>query len=216
MKKKIIYSAITGDYEDPLQHTIPKGWEYRLYSDKPGVGTHLLENPEGLSAVKLQRKAKILPWELFDFDVCVWIDGNTIFDPNALDSLVGYDFAVSNHPERDCIYHEAQCIIEFGKDTVENIMPIVMRYAREGYPEHNGLCATHALIRKNTQQNRIFCEEWWNEVKNYSHRDQMSFNYVLWKHPIMLGIIKFKTIFKTVSIHRKLKSRYKSRYTKIN
>ena len=24
-------------------------------------------------------------------------------------------------------------------------------------------------------------EKWWNEIINYSHRDQLSFNYILWK-----------------------------------
>lgn len=24
-------------------------------------------------------------------------------------------------------------------------------------------------------------EVWWNEIKNYSHRDQLSLNYAIWK-----------------------------------
>ena len=29
-------------------------------------------------------------------------------------------------------------------------------------------------------------EEWWNMVLYYSHRDQLSFNYVLWKTGIKI------------------------------
>lgn len=206
--KKIIYSAITGEYEAPLVHNIPPGWEYRLYSNREGVGTHYVEN-NGLTDVKLARHIKICPWEYFDFDVCIWIDGNTIFDPNAIDMLSGYEFVISTHPERDCIYAEAEAILKFGKDKPETINPIIEQYIEEGYPKKNGLVASHAIVRKNTEGNKIFCEKWWEQVKERSHRDQMSFNYVLWKYGMpMLTFIPFKTVFKTVSTHRSIKSRY--------
>ena len=45
-KKKIIYSAITGDYDNPIVHDIPEGWEYRLYTnDKYNKSaTHFIDN----------------------------------------------------------------------------------------------------------------------------------------------------------------------------
>jgi len=204
--RKIIYSAITGDYvsKDTAPHyQIPEGWEYRLYSDNPKVNpTHLIEDKLGLGSKKLARHIKLMPWEYFDFDVCVWVDGNTSFDASKIDELAEHDFVISKHPQRDCLYDEAVAIVKYGKDTQENMDRITERYAREGVPKNVGMVASHVIVRKNTEENREFCRRWWEEVQDNSHRDQMSFNYVLWKNPRDIFYIPFRTIFKTHNIHR--------------
>lgn len=201
LPKKIVYSAITGNYDNPLPHKLPNGWEYRLYSNTPGVGTHQVEN-NGLSDVKLARHIKIMPWDYFDFDVCVWIDGNTIFQKDELENLCQYDFTISTHPERNCIYDEAAALESFGKENVDLLIDITDRYKEEGFPKQRGLVASHAIIRKNTVENKEFCKKWWHEVKNNSHRDQMSFDYVLWKNPLSIHYIKFNTIFRRTTLHK--------------
>ena len=53
----------------------------------------------------------------------------------------------------------------------------------EKYPEHNGLLFASVLIRKHHDENlKKVMEDWWYCVKNYSKRDQLSFNYVAWKN----------------------------------
>ncbi len=203
-QKKIIYSAITGNYDKwdkPLPHEIPEGWEYRMYSNNKNIkATHYIESH--LSDVKLQRYLKTMPWDFFDFDVCLWIDGNTTFDAKKIEELCKYDFVTTQHPVRDCIYDEAEACAKFHKDTPENLQRVVEKYRKEGFPEHTGLITSHAILRRNTKENKDFCQKWWIEIRDNSHRDQMSFNYILWKNPIPIHYIKFMTIFKTVNIHR--------------
>lgn len=199
--RKIIYSAITGEYDKAIIHNIPEGWEYRLYTNIKDIpGTFYVESD--LSNVKLARRIKIMPWDYFDFDVCVWIDGNTSFDATKIEQLCKHDFVISKHPICECLYDEGARILSRKKDTVESINGILDRYRKENVPHNLGMVASHAIIRKNNEVNKNFCQEWWNEVEKYSHRDQMSFNYVLWKNPIPVFYIKFKSIFWTISLHK--------------
>lgn len=200
--KKVIYTAITGNYEPPLKHQIPPGWEFKLFTNQIDIPGSIFVPNNGLSDVKLARRIKILPWEYFDFDVCLWIDGNTVFNKDKIEELTKSDFVISKHPERDCIYDEGEAIIKFGKDSREQINRVLKRYEEEGFPKKDGLVASHAILRKNTPEIKFFCEEWWKEVLVNSHRDQMAFNYVLWKNPIAINYIPFKTTFRPTYIHR--------------
>ncbi len=56
------------------------------------------------------------------------------------------------------------------------------RYKREGYPRNNGLVAAGLIARKHNRRVIQFCRRWWQETKNGCYRDQLSFNYVLWKY----------------------------------
>ncbi len=200
--KKVIYSAITGDYDQPLMHKIPEGWEYKLFSNNKKIPATDYVTSDHLTDVQLARHIKICPWEYFDFDVCLWIDGNTVFDQAEIDKLTDYEFVISRHSERDCMYEEGKAIVHFKKEKPDMINNILMRYQQEGLPVHSGMVASHAIIRWNTENNKKLCYEWWNELVHGTHRDQMSFNYVLWKNPIDIYYIPFRTIFKTTSIHR--------------
>jgi len=204
--KKIIYSAIIGDYDEPITHDLPNGWEYILFTDNrniTGSNVRYVDVPKDVSPVKFARKIKILPWEYFDFDYCLWIDGNTKFQKEEIWKLAKHDFVASSHPMRNDIYEEGEKIVELHKDTRETVDRVLKRYRNEGFPENFGLIASHAIIRKNTEQNKTLSYMWWDEVQQHSHRDQLSFGYVLWKYPIDMHLVGFKTIFTTVSIHRK-------------
>ena len=83
------------------------------------------------------------------------------------------------HPQRDCVYLEAQACKYLKKDTSQFIDPQIQRYRAEGYPTHNGMVATGVLARKHTPRVLEFCNAWWQELDKSSHRDQLSFNYTL-------------------------------------
>jgi hypothetical protein len=43
---------------------------------------------------------------------------------------------------------------------------------------------TNIIIRKGKEFVKRLMEEWWQEIKKNSHRDQLSINYVIWKQGI--------------------------------
>ena len=70
----------------------------------------------------------------------------------------------------------------FKKETLKNIIPIRERYKKENFPDDKGHAECSLIVRKH---NCISCinlmENWYYEIKHNSRRDQLSFNYVLWK-----------------------------------
>lgn len=94
--------------------------------------------------------------------------------------LADTDLAAFRHPHRDCIYDEGSACIAFGKDTSGAIRPQMTRYQEEGYPSHYGLSACILLVRRNTPELAAFETRWFKEVFRFSHRDQLSFDYVRW------------------------------------
>jgi hypothetical protein len=130
------------------------------------------------------RRQKIMGYDLSD--VTVWIDGaiklEQAMTPEKCDELLGdADIALYRHNKRKCIFSEAQACIDFDKDDPKVITKQMDRYRDEGMPKNFGLVATGILIRRNTPAMKDFSEMWWDEVKNGSNRDQLSFDYCRWK-----------------------------------
>ena len=62
---------------------------------------------------------------------------------------------------------------------------------RENYPPNLGLLSAMVLVRRHNEADvKKVGEEWWEEMKYYSHLDQMSFNYVAWKRRLNFNWIK--------------------------
>ena len=193
---KVIYRCITGTYE-PLTDLsyVNLDYDYICFSDNVNYDGYLWEirpipsELKTLSNVKQQRVIKILPHKyLSEYKFSIWIDGN-------IDIRGDVDVYISNnltnpskcvympeHPIRDCLYQEAIACIQRKKDTQENIENHLKPYRDEGYPAHNGMVQSGIIFRK---QREPYCielmEMWAKELINGSHRDQMSFNYCLWK-----------------------------------
>lgn len=56
------------------------------------------------------------------------------------------------------------------------------KYTIIGFPNNYGLNETNVIIRFNSEKVNRIMDAWAYEVSRHSHRDQLSFNYVLWKH----------------------------------
>ena len=97
---------------------------------------------------------------------------------------------VRSHPYRRCIYREAQEILKCNLDTTRSVGRVIARYRDEGFPENLGLVESNFLLRKHNDASMIaFSEAWWQLVKDLSRRDQLTFNYLLWKNPIAVDFI---------------------------
>jgi len=191
----ILYSCIIGRYDQIHEFETP----YRkiLFTDRPIFSSTWevkVIDPEP----KLFRKVKILP-HLFlpPHDRSIWIDGH--LQPQDLTVFERSGFWLMKHPVRDCVYQEAQECVMLRKDNPATIHEQVNRYRLEGYPAHNGLCATGVLIRDNNPEYYHFLDMWWHQVRTGSVRDQLSFNYCAWRtgleyetFPYLFSIKKWK------------------------
>ena len=54
------------------------------------------------------------------------------------------------------------------------------------------------MLRKHNEEDCVrFMEQWFEELKNGSHRDQLSFNYVAWKNEDIKIFYLDKTIYRS-------------------
>jgi len=202
LNKKVIYTAIFGGYDKlPDPTFIPDGWDFICFTDSDIESDiwNVIKVPAIYKdPTRNARKCKILPHRWFpNYEYSLWVDGNIIVrgDVNNLisDYLRDANLAVHDHNQnrldpRDCVYKEAEVIFYFGKkngnykDDPNVIHKQIQKYANEGYPKHNSLAVTMQLLRRHNEQDCIAAmESWWNELKYNSKRDQLSFNYIMWK-----------------------------------
>lgn len=196
-KRGVVYTCITGGYDAVRNHSfISSEWDYVCFTDQ------IPENKEqyiwefrklsftDLDDVRNQRWHKLHPHKLFpDYAQSIWVDG--IIDVvneeffNGLGKLSVQDkkFALSIHPERDCIYDELDACIQLGKDNEMLMRKQVDLIRASGFPKNYGLFETGVMYRKHHDANIIsIMEDWWLWIKNYSRRDQLSLTFVLWQH----------------------------------
>jgi len=193
----VIYTAIFGDY-DILREGEHKGRKV-IFTDREQEVTSwevVRCASEFEDSTRSARQKKILSHIVFpDEDYVVWMDGSLEmkidFNEDILESLLGrYDMALYPHKYRSCIYQEARACKDRNKDDHNIINAQMKRYREDGYPPGIGLAETGFLIRRNTQQVKEFNEMWWSEVQKGSRRDQLSFNYCLWKLGTKVRLIR--------------------------
>lgn len=220
--KKVIYTCITGKYDTLLEPTyITEGFDYICFTDNEEFKSKiwnikpLPSETEELSQVKKQRYVKLNPHKLLsEYDISIWVDGNVSINGDLnefVNSVVKDDISVyvPQHPSRKCIYAESKAVISMKKDIKEVVEPQMKKYEEEGFPKNYGLLQSNILLRKHNEKDCIrLMEGWFEELKNNSHRDQLSFNYILWKNSDINVFYINKDIcrskwFKWNAIHKK-------------
>lgn len=225
--KKVIYTCITNGYDcldEP--NYVTDDFDYVCFTDNLGMESDIWEirplpkECDGLPSNKKQRMVKILP-HLFlkEYDLSIWVDGNyeingdlnEFLSENANDEECSV--FIPTHPQRDCIYDEERAVHSLKKDTKENTRPQIDRYVSEGFPKHYGLVQSNIIVRRHNNEDCIkLMEKWFEELKNGSHRDQLSFNYACWKNEDVKVSFMRKDIYKSKwlkwgSTHRKSKNK---------
>lgn len=205
--KIAVYTSIFGGYDNLIEDQFQmEGVDYICFTDvdiQSKTWKIIKSNPIYNDSNRNAKKYKILPHRyLKNYDWSIWIDGNikVVSDIRGLcdgDPYKAYDH-MQVFDKRDCIYDEAQAILNCGKinsertpersiknwkDNPKLIVDQVNRYALEGYPKQNGLATTPIMIRSHHEEDVIkHNADWWTEIKYNSKRDQLSFNYIAWKN----------------------------------
>ena len=209
--KKVVYTCITGGYDTLVEPTyVSDGFDYICFTDNLNMKSNiwtlkpLPNETEELSQVKKQRYVKLNPHLLLkEYDISIWIDGNVTIKGNLnkfVQDTIKEDCSiyVPQHPTRKCIYKEASAVLSMNKDKKEIVGAQMERYKDEGFPENCGLLQSNILLRKHNNEDCIkLMEAWFEELKDNSHRDQLSFNYVLWKNKDIKVIYMDKNICKS-------------------
>lgn len=193
----VVYTAVFGRRDSLLEAGAPEGADYDriVFTDDLSIegAVHVpilpLRDP-----IRSARLFKIFP-HLFlrDYRYSLWVDGSFGLIPGVpLDPLVTWlvtkeaSIATYRHNDRNCLYSEANECRADGLDDRECALPRQIRtYRAVGMPEQFGLSYTGILLRDHHAQG---CEEfswaWWEEVRDGSPRDQVSFPFVCWNKKV--------------------------------
>ena len=197
----VVYTAIAGGDRDTLVDP-PRtlGVDYVCFTDQPFTSKVWDVRPFSWidrENVRTAKHPKVLPHRYFpDHEMSVWIDGNILPGNDDIIKLVnGYladsDMALHRHPDRDCIYEEAEVVIHFKQDYPHLVKQMVDRYKAAGVPKSNGLYNCGRIIRRHhAPEIKEAMELWWREIVTGSSSDQFSLSYVLWKTGVTPKIIE--------------------------
>lgn len=148
-----------------------------------------------ISSIKITRYIKLFPHLFFkDYELSIYFDGSYILNGDLNELLLRilnptFDLYFLQHPDRDNIFQELFAVIDCRKETKEVVDIIEKRYVKENFIDKLGLTENCIIIRRHNKKDIIkLMEVWWNEIKNYSYRDQLSLNYVIWKLNIKIKI----------------------------
>lgn len=128
-----------------------------------------------------------------DYDITYWIDGSVqLKDSSSVRLLIERMGCNDNlffvHPDRNCIYDELEVSMKMDKYKGHGLREQVKRYEDEGYPRHNGLMACTTILRKNSKNNRVMGNLWYDEMSDDLIQDQLSLPYVVWKNNLKINI----------------------------
>lgn len=162
--------------------------EYKFFTNRPDMMEGSSWEIIYIDQVNnLRKKAREVKTNIHSFiddtDYWLWMDNNCQLqvDPHKFISyLSNCDIVVMPHPERNNIIEEAQVLYKWKPEQSEGIQEAVNKYYREGYVP-NDLYETKVLMRRNNERVREFNSLWWEQIQQFSIRDQISFPYVSWR-----------------------------------
>lgn len=196
-----LYSAQYGDYEPikPIPDNL--GVPAYLYTDREPAdaggwiirvvnhGIASLKGDPAITAPMLAHKF----WKCHphlavpDADITMWVDGSmeVVVDDyvtRCLEALDDDEWSCVRHPERTCIYPEADysATLTWRYDG-PSILEQAAFYRSIGHGAGLGLIATGANIRRHTPETIEIGEQWWHECITRSHQDQLSL-------PVLFGL----------------------------
>ena len=188
----VVYTAIFDDYDELLQPAVtPDNVDFVCFTDDEstarGVWEARLISDYDLSPKLMSGMVKVLAHRFFpEYEYSVWVDGNVhvIGDVRELirTSLEQANMAVPPHPDRNCVYDEADACIELGLAEPKAVRAQMQRYRAQDFLEDYGLSETRVLVRRHNQGDVVeTMETWWEEYQKGADRDQLSFEFAAYK-----------------------------------
>ena len=193
-KEKIcVYSCITGDYDKVNEVKKEKGIDYYLFTNNKKIKSNswkvIYIEDDSLSNVVLARKIKILGHPIINdnYDIALWMDGAVSFNTKIHDFISNFlekddVFVAFKHGERNTIEDECKACVRYRKEDKSKIEKILNFYKKENYPDNNGLIESTVFIKRiKDEKVRETMNLWFDMIKNFTKRDQLSFNYCIYK-----------------------------------
>lgn len=194
--KIAVYTSVFGNY-DPITEPFYASpyCDYFAITDQEipsssiwkKIDTNLIDGFNKMDGYHKSKFCKMFPHVLFpEYDFSIWVDGNVqivadlypLVDRMNETTFIG---AFAN-PLHRCIYTEAKFNLVRNYANSELLRKQIELYRADGFPVNFGMREFSIIVREHKDPRCIdLMNKWWNEVNNYTMRDQISFPYILWK-----------------------------------
>jgi len=204
MKKKVIYTCITGGYDEVQEQTyVNPDYDYVCFTDDMGEPKDSMWEFRELAfsestTVRNARWHKLHPHLLFpQYDQSLWIDGNIdILGPDFFDAILIEEtdvIRVAKHPEQRYLRDEFALNRVLDKDDL-NLMRLqeekIAECGFDGDYQDGTFFETNVMWRRHNDERCVeVMDAWWWWIAHYSYRDQLSFTYVLWEKNMSVGYL---------------------------
>ena len=194
MKKTIIYTVITGNYDTIKQPlVVDVGVEYVLFTNNPNIHNagvwRVVQIPsdewqgrtERENNILLSRKVKMLPnvYLPVDAEWSIYIDADMLIKGPLMQLLKDLRektlFAACRHSYCGSVREEIEDLVAKGMVDATQIENQWQRYVEWGFKDELGISENGLLIRRhNDARVAQLMELWWKEYRNGCLRDQVS------------------------------------------
>jgi len=188
-----VYTALFGDYDDlklPLYK--PENVDFICFTDQmadvPGWQTIQIS---GRGNPNLQAKHfKLFPHvHLQSYEASLFVDASTAFhgriDRFVARWLAHENFVMWTHSARCDAFAEAAAVLIYDKERPEQIVRQVDAYREAGLPRNTGLVEASFIWRRHDDPDvQRLMDLWWEEIGEWSLRDQISLCFLMWRTKI--------------------------------
>jgi len=182
-----VFTAVLGGYDDLKNpEVVEKGVDYICFTDGP-IFSHPIWQIRPVKfydsdPTRTARFVKLNPHRMLSgYRYAVWVDANVLLRTkiqSLIDAEPGEPLLFLKHPDRDCVYVEAEFCKSRSKGNAEEIDEQVSLFRKQGIPERIGISETNFYIADLLdERSKIFFRAWWNNLKSGSVRDQVSFGF---------------------------------------
>jgi hypothetical protein len=202
--RRAVYTVLVGEFDallPPVQ--VESELDYIVFTDvsqalpapwqsKPLASVH--RNPRMTARWHKLHPHRILP----NHDQSLYLDANIfikgrispLFDQTLGEAPLG----LFRHRSRDCVYDEAEAVKRLRYDDAAIVDAQMAFYRAHGLPVRAGLHFGGIQFRRHNDPNLIeLLENWWRQLKIFSHRDQLSLGFVLRQHPVAIALLSGQT-----------------------
>lgn len=209
MNRKLIYSAITNQYDHIRPVKRVPGFDFWLYTDQEDLkveGWEIKPVQKSEHPILLQREIK-LNSHLYtgDYDLSIYMDGNMeiVQDPQMfLEKFYNGGFMSCTHPKRHSLAEEAVEVLRKRKDSPENVEKALGFAKSVGYQDDLGLFENMVLIRDKSEEVKQLEEKWFEIYSQNSVRDQLSLPVASFMTGVEVHTVPREELFKYIKRHR--------------
>lgn len=202
MSRSVVYTAIIGpglQLNDPK--VVSDEWDYVCFTNRTDLQSEVWDirreiTPDfcGACSRKYSRRAKILN-DVFlpEYDQSIWIDAGYRLRVTPEHIMEKYELDLCRMAimeNRRSVYEELAACIAEKKGNNDDMLRQVRRYQEEELPDSVKTAYCGFIYRRHRDADVAkLMNIWWEELCRGSERDQISYGYAIWKHPVPVKLL---------------------------